>query len=112
MDKGVCYKGFFGILVIVNVNPIAEYLDYSNCKCRKKLVDKLVEKCTKSIDKVEIASKNEHKKCSSCTLYIVLFSIIFTISIGMVTYFVYSHWYLKNDDACVMLDTRTETTIY
>ena len=28
-------------------------------------------------------------KCSSCTLYIVLFSIIFTINIGIGTYFDY-----------------------
>ena len=92
---------------------VGEYLDYSNCNYRKKLIDKLVEECTKSINKVEIASENEHKnKCSSCTLYIALFSIIFTINIGIAIYFVYSHWYLKNDDACVMLDTRTETTTY
>ena len=42
----------------------------------------------------------------------VLFSIIFTISIGIATYFGYFSLYLKKDDACVMLDTRTETTIY
>ena len=77
------------------------------------MVDKLVEECTKSIDEVEISSENQHKnKCSSCTLYIVLVSIIFTISIGIATYFVYSHWYLKIDNARAMLDTRTETTIY
>ena len=82
-------------------------------KCRKKLVNKLIEEGTKSIDEVEITEITENKcKHSSCTLYIVLFSIIFTICIGIATYFVYSHWYLKNDDARVMLDTRTETTIY
>ena len=52
IDKGVCNKGFIW-------NPgncecdIGEYLDYENCKCRKKLVDKLVEECTENIDKVE-----------------------------------------------------------
>ena len=90
---------------------IGEYLDYSNCKCGKKLVDKLIEECTKSIDEVEIASENEHE-CSSCILYIVLFSIFFTISIGIAIYFGYFYWYLKKDDARVMLDIRTETTIY
>ena len=96
---------------------IGEYLDYENCKCRKKLVDKLVEKCTENVketrlvEKPSTKNKNKHK-CSSCTLYIVLFLIIFTINVGIGTYFVYSHWYLKNDDARVMLDTRTETTIY
>ena len=73
---------------------IAEYLDYENCKCRKKLVDKLVEECTENVEEVKLAkitlAENENKyKCSSCTLYIVLFSIIFTINVGINTYFVY-----------------------
>ena len=56
---------------------VDEYLDYKNCKCRKQLVDKLIEECTENIDEIKIASKNEHKnKCSSCILYIVLFSIL------------------------------------
>ena len=118
IDKGVCDKGFVW-------NPsycehecdkscdIGEYLDYSNYKCRKKLVDKLIEECTKSIDEVEITEITQAKnECSSCTLYTVLFSIFFTISIGIGTYFVYSHWYLKRYDARVRLDTRTETIIY
>ena len=25
---------------------VCEYLDYGNCQCREKLVDKLVDKCT------------------------------------------------------------------
>ena len=29
---------------------VGEYLDYSSCKCRKKLVHKLVEECIKTID--------------------------------------------------------------
>ena len=33
---------------------VGEYLDYTNCKCRKKLVDKLVEECTENIDDVKI----------------------------------------------------------
>ena len=122
IGKGVCKKGFIW-------NPsscececdkscdIGEYLDYENCKSRKKLVDKLVEECTETNNEVKLTkitlveNKNKHK-CSSCTLFIVLFSIIFTINIGIGTYFVYSHWYLKKYDARVMLDTRTETTIY
>ena len=101
IDKGVCDKGF-----IWNTNncececdkscDVGEYLDYSNCKCRKKLVDKLVQECIKIIDETEMVSENEHKnKCRSYIPYIVLFSIIFTICIGTATYFVYSHWYLK-----------------
>ena len=68
---------------------LGEYLDYKNCKCRKRLGDELVEECTENTDEVKIPSENEHKnKCSSCTLYIVLFSIFFAINIGIGTYFV------------------------
>ena len=34
---------------------VAEYLDYENCKCRKKLVDKLVEECTENVEEVKLA---------------------------------------------------------
>ena len=65
---------------------IGEYLDYENCTCRKKLVDKLVEECTETNNEVKLAkitlteNKNKYKR-SSCTLYIVLFLIIFTINV-------------------------------
>ena len=29
---------------------VEEYLDYANCKCRKELIDKLVEECNENID--------------------------------------------------------------
>ena len=72
-------------------------MGYENCKCRKKLVDRLVEECTENIDKVKMVEitlakhENEYEKeCkSSCTLYIVLLLIIFTINIGISTFFVY-----------------------
>ena len=62
IDKGICDKGFFW-------NPsncececdkscnIGEYLDYSSCKCRKKLVDPLVEECTENINETEFVKK-------------------------------------------------------
>ena len=38
---------------------IGEYLDYKNCKCRKRIIDKLVEECSKNIyELVEECSKN------------------------------------------------------
>ena len=57
-------------------------------------MDKLVEECTENVKKARIVeittarNKNKHK-WSSCTLYIVLFLIIFTINIGIGTCFVY-----------------------
>ena len=29
---------------------VGEYLDYKNCKCRKRLTDKLLEECSENID--------------------------------------------------------------
>ena len=35
---------------------VGEYLDHEICrKCRKKLVDKLVDECTENIDELKIA---------------------------------------------------------
>ena len=123
IDKGVWDKGFIW-------NPsncececdkacdIGEYLDYENCKCRKKLVDQLVDECTETVKVVKLAkiplAENEGgRKCSSCTVYFVLFSIIFRINIGIVTCCVYSQWYLKKDATHVNFNnTRTQTKIY
>ena len=60
IDKGVCDKEFIW-------NPsncececdkscdIGEYLDYKNCKCRKRLIDKLVDECTETVEEVKPA---------------------------------------------------------
>ena len=82
---------------------IGEHLDYENCKCRKKLVEKLVEECTETNNEVKLAkitlSENENKhKRSSCPLYIVLFSIVFTINVGIGTYFVYYKYMNRNKE--------------
>ena len=65
---------------------VGEFLDYENAKCRKRLVDKLVE----IAGTILAEDENRHEnKCSSCALCIVLFSIIFIINIGVGTYFIY-----------------------
>ena len=64
----------------------------------KKIVDKLVEEYTKKADKeakevkrarIILAEDGNKRQCSSYILYIVLFSIIFTINVGTGTHFVY-----------------------
>ena len=61
---------------------------------QKKLVDKLIDECTETIEEVKLAkitlAENEYSyKCSSCTVYIVLMIVIFTIFTEITTYFVY-----------------------
>ena len=70
IDKGIFGKGFIW-------NPsnceyecdksfdAREYLDYENCKCRKKLIDKLVEKFSENIGEKEMIYDkilNEYEK--------------------------------------------------
>ena len=53
-DKGVCDKGYAW-------NPsncecdkscdISEYLDYEKCKCKKRLIEKLMDECDGNIEK-------------------------------------------------------------
>ena len=78
---------------------VGEYVDYANCKCRKRLTDKLVEECSKNIDEKELHSNeiNDYEKiCNSCSVYTVLLIIFFTLSISISGIFIYFHWYLKN----------------
>ena len=52
------------------------------------MIDKLVDECDENIDeKVKIVSESNNK-CNSCIFYIVLFSILFIINVGIGAYFV------------------------
>ena len=77
IDKRVCNKRFIW-------NPsncececdkscnIGEYLDYSNCKCRKKLIDLLMEECTENINETKLVEKSldeNNDRCNSHVLY-------------------------------------------
>ena len=69
----------------------------------KKLVDKLVEECTKTNIEVKLAkitlAENKNKyKCSSYTLCLVLFSIDFAINMAMGTCFVYYKYMNHNKE--------------
>ena len=103
IDKGVCDKGFIW-------NPsncececdkscnIGEYLDYSDCKCKKKLINPLVEECTENIDETSLVKKTLDKSEDKCNSYVVYrtlfltFFIFFLISIGISIYFVYRNY--------------------
>ena len=61
-----------------------------------------------------VSTENENSyKCSSCTVYTVLFQIFFAINIGGIGgYFICFYWYLKEDSPYVDFNTPKETTIY
>ena len=122
IDKEICDKEFIW-------NPsncececdkncdFSEYLDYKNCNCRKKLVDKLIDECTETIEEEKLANitifKNDSCERSSCIIYIVLMIIVFTIFIGITVYLAYYNWSLiKNNISCIKFNTRKKTEIW
>ena len=121
IDKGVCDKKFIWNpsnceCECYKSSDFSEYLDYKNCECKKYLADKLAEECTENIEETRLVEVNsgekesKHKR-SSCTLYIVLFSIFFTIKVGIGSYFLYFRLYLTRDATRVKFSTRTQTKI-
>ena len=74
IDKDVCDKGYI-------CNPsncececdkscdVGQYLDFESCKCRKRLIDKLVDECNEDIDEeVKITNKKINLILVYCTL--------------------------------------------
>ena len=60
IDKGLCGKGFIWNSSNCGCEgdkacDVGEYLDYENFKCRKKLVNTLVEECTETVEEVKLA---------------------------------------------------------
>ena len=71
---------------------IEQCLDYKNCKCRNRFVDKLVKECSGNIDANEMIYNDYINAWNSCTMYIALFIIAFLIIIGISSAFIYFHW--------------------
>ena len=85
---------------------------------QKKLVDKLVDECTETIEVVKLAkitfaeNENENKYCS-CRVHIVLMVVVFTTFTEITIYFVYYNWSLiKNNVSCIKFGTHKETKIW
>ena len=128
IDKGVCDKGFI-------FNPSnckcecdkscnnSQYLDYPDCKCKKKIIDPLIVKCTEYDDQTKLVNitvtKNDNQTKivnktveNSSKVYIILTIVAIVISTGITIYFVYYNWFLiKNKDFCTKYNTQKETII-
>ena len=79
--------------------------NYENCKCRKRLVDQLIEECNENIEETSLIKINSTKcKSNSYILYIVLFSILFTINIGIATYLLYCKYINHNEENVSVYD--------
>ena len=77
IDKGVCDKGYAWNSSNCRCEcdkscDVGEYLDYENCKCGKRLVDKLVDECTETIDEETSLVKINSTKCKIIFAYCTL----------------------------------------
>ena len=130
IDKGLCDKGYI-------FNPsncksecdkscnTSQYLDYLDCKCKKKIIDLIVEKCieydddeTKLVNITVTKTDNQAKIVNktvknSCKVYIILAIVFIVISTVYAIYFVYYNWFLiKNKDIFTKYNTRRGTLIW
>ena len=88
----------------------------------KKLVDKLIDECTETIEELKLAkitpvelhsAENENEnKYSSFRVYIVLVIVVFTILIGITIYFICYNWFLIKNVSCIKFSTYREKKIW
>ena len=95
-------------------------MDYSDCKCRKKLADKLIDECTETIEKTKLVNiiftenKNNYE-CGSCIVYIVLMIVAVTI-FNFTVYLVCYNWSLinnnnNNNNICIKFNNRKKNNL-
>ena len=110
INKGFCNIGFIW-------NP-SKYDNLDYCICRKKLIDKLIGKCTENVDEEETYPEKLHSEetitpvCNSCTVYIIIFPLIFALNIGVATYFVYYKYLSDNKKTVAKEGSIVQTKIY
>ena len=75
-----------------------------NCKCGKRLIEKLIEKCSEDIDGNEMVCKATfcdsgiiRKVCKSCMLYVIFLIIALMIIMGISIACFYFYWYMKGN---------------
>ena len=136
-------KDIFLIQVIVKCEcdkscKTSQYLDYLDCKCKKKIIHLIVEKCTaydddqtkivnKTVTKTDnktkliiiTVTKNDNQTKivnktveNSCKVYIVLTIGSIAISTVYTFYFVHYNWFLIFNNIFTKYNTRKETIIW
>ena len=67
---------------------------------------------SKKLAKIALAENKYENKYSSCTLYIALMRVVFTIFAGITTYFVcYNRSLIKHNASCIKFGTRKKAKI-
>ena len=100
IDKGICYKGYAWNASNCKCEcdkscDVGEYLDYENCKYKKRLVDELVEECNENIDEAKWAGVTLFEHENECVCFYIIFMVLaviaLTVSTGIGAYFTYKY---------------------
>ena len=71
-----------------------QYLDHKNCAYKNKLVGRLIEECTNTINETLINNKDNIDNCNTIqNVFIVLFSVVVLIGIICFCLFAYFKWF-------------------
>ena len=73
---------------------VGQHLDYKDCKCRKKLIDKLVQQCSEDINgnnMIHNVTLNNYEKVFNSYIVLLVIALIIIISIGCT--FIYFYWF-------------------
>ena len=103
IDKGRCDDGFIWNPIICECEcdkscDTGGYLDYINCQCRKRLIDKLVDECSEDINGNKMiynVTLNDHENVyKSCAICIILLARTFIIIMGTGSACIYFYWHM------------------
>ena len=72
---------------------IGEYLDYSNCTCKKSIIDKLIDDCTNTIEE----NNDILVTSSGDTIYFSLFIVFLVLFLICSSVLIYFHWYKRKN---------------
>ena len=126
IDKGICDNGYIfnpsnGKCEYDKSCNTSQYLDYLDCKYKKKIIDLIVEECIgyDDDDKTKIVNITDNKTKivnktveNSCKVYIILPIVAIVISTVYTICFVYYNWFLiKNKDFFTKYNTQRETLV-
>ena len=104
----MCDKGF--ICECDKLCDIREYLGYKSCKCKKKIIDKLVEECSENIDGNEMLYNETFNTiplnlCNGCHDLMqkaISFKHVAIVSIKGNDYRIH-FWYMSKNDAITLM---------
>ena len=94
-----------------------QYLDHKNCLCKNKLIGRVIEECTSSINETMINNKDNitNNNNNNNNTYLILFIVFLIGFIVFLIGFIYYYYYRNNANKRKLRDfiyPKIKTSIY